>query len=688
MVLELREKLQSLLGDDLTIERELGGGGMARVFLAHERELDRRIVIKVILPDVAGAVSAERFKREIQLAAKLQHPHIVPVINAVSAGDLLYYTMPYVDGESLAMRLSRAGAVPVGEAIHILRDSIRALAYAHRHGVVHRDIKPANILLSEDSALVADFGIAKALSDAGGADRGLTTVGLSVGTPAYMAPEQSVGDAVDQRADIYSLGAVAYEMLSGAHVFAGKTAQQVMAAHVMETPAPLQTKAPLVSAALANLVMRCLEKDPNSRPQSADDLLHELDAAVTPSSGTVSVASARGRSRPVAIAASILLALLLLGGGALAFTPKDKLATAMALMRRKPAQLHTNRVIVAPFTNDTGNPKLASLGSMAADWLAQGLSRAGGLEVVDARTAMVTGDVVDKTPWPFRSRDRGKAIAEETGSGILISGTIYQDGDSLRISAKMTDVLSGKVLLVLTPISGPAAAPTKILDALTKRAVANIVQARDPDRVFALGEYSEIPSVEAYDELLKGIEGYFRGDTSGYAHLEKAIAIDSSYPTPVVFLAFSRLYRGDFAIAKKLLARAETLRNVMAPADRAMTDHLEALMRADGSAALAAAQQFMAVTPGSQESPLLLASVALSISRPHTALAALEHVDPDRGLNLAGPFYWTYEAGAYIALGKFRQALDFSRAGVKRFPDERMANSYEESLAALGKWMS
>jgi len=682
---DLRQTLQSLLGSDVVIERELGGGGMARVFVAHEKGLDRKIVIKVLPPELAGAVSVDRFKREIQLAAKLQHPHIVPVMSAVSAGDILYYTMPFVDGESLGARIARNGAIAPAQAIPILRDAIRALAYAHRHGVVHRDIKPDNILLSEDSALVADFGIAKALSEATGTHRALTTVGISVGTPAYMAPEQSVGDAVDQRADIYSIGAVAYEMLTGEHLFAGKSAQQLMAAHVMETPAPLSTKACSVPAPLASLVMRCLEKDPAKRPQSADDLLRELDAAVTPIGGTISVPSA-SRAKRWKIAATLsTLAVLLVVGGALAFAPRDKLETMKALMRRKPAQLHTNRIIVAPFENETGNPRFASLGSMAADWIAQGLTRAGGFEVVDARTTQVTGDVVDKIPWPFKPRDRGTALAEETGAGILVSGRIYQDGDSLRVSTKMTDVSNSKLLLALTPISGLAATPTKVLEALTKRTVANVVWARDRDRVITMGDYSEVPSLEAYEELSKGVEGYFRGDTAGYAHLAKSIAMDSTYPTPVVFLAFSRLYRGDFAIAKPLLARAAQLRERMAPADKAMLDHLQAFMRADGAGGLTAAEQFMAATPGSQESPLLVASVALSTGYPRKAITVLQQIDPDRGLNLAGSFYWSYEAAASIDLGQYSRALDFTRAGMKRFPAS-MAGIHAEVLAALGKF--
>ncbi|HUK63327.1 MAG TPA: serine/threonine-protein kinase, partial [Dongiaceae bacterium] len=191
---DLRERLQAALGDTYAIERELGGGGMSYVFVALDRHLGRRVVVKVLPPDMAAGVSAERFKREIQLAASLQHPHVVPLHTAGQAGDLFYYTMPLVEGESLRDRLQREHRLPVGVAVRILRDVVDALAYAHRHGVAHRDIKPDNVLVSHEHGVVTDFGVAKALGRESGIVGTLTTAGLAVGTPAYMAPEQAAGD--------------------------------------------------------------------------------------------------------------------------------------------------------------------------------------------------------------------------------------------------------------------------------------------------------------------------------------------------------------------------------------------------------------------------------------------------------------------------------------------------------------
>ena len=291
---DVQDRLQQALGAAYVIERELGGGGMSRVFVAHEAALGRKVVVKVLRPDLAEGLSADRFKREVRLAARLQHPHIVPLLAAGEIdGGVLFYTMPLVEGESLRARLVREGALPVTATVRILCDVAGALSYAHRNGVVHRDVKPENILLSDGSAVVADFGIAKAISASREADGDgnarhsstLTAVGTSLGTPAYMAPEQATGDVVDHRADLYALGVVGYEMLAGWAPFEGRTAQQLLAAHATETPEPITRRRASVPPRLAALIMRMLEKNPADRPESADDLRRALDELPTGDGG-------------------------------------------------------------------------------------------------------------------------------------------------------------------------------------------------------------------------------------------------------------------------------------------------------------------------------------------------------------------------------------------------------------------
>jgi eukaryotic-like serine/threonine-protein kinase len=254
---------------------------MSRVFLAQETALGRKVVIKVLPPELAAGLSVDRFHREIQLAASLQHPHIVPLLSAGQADDLLYYSMPLVEGESLRARLGREGELPVSEAIRILRDVADALSYAHRHGVIHRDIKPDNVLLSDQHALVTDFGVAKALADsqrpegpAGSREPtlGLTETGLALGTPAYMAPEQAAGDPhTDHRADIYALGVLGYEILAGRPPFTGPSPQAVVAAQLTQAPPPLAESRASVPAALAAAIMRCLEERHADRWQRRTD---------------------------------------------------------------------------------------------------------------------------------------------------------------------------------------------------------------------------------------------------------------------------------------------------------------------------------------------------------------------------------------------------------------------------------
>ena len=273
----MREQLQRTLGSAYTLERELGGGGMSRVFVAEETTLERKVVIKVLPPELAAAVNVERFKREIQLAAKLQHPNIVPVLASGATGRLPYYTMPFVEGESLRVRIAREGELPIDDVVKILRDVLSALAYAHERGIVHRDIKPDNVLLTKYNAQVTDFGIAEALTASASAGSLLTSLGVALGTPAYMAPEQVIADpTADHRADLYSVGAMAYEMLTGNQVFGSRTAQATMAAHAIERPEPLDLKRPSVSPVLSGLVMRALEKNPADRPQSAAEMLSVL----------------------------------------------------------------------------------------------------------------------------------------------------------------------------------------------------------------------------------------------------------------------------------------------------------------------------------------------------------------------------------------------------------------------------
>jgi serine/threonine protein kinase len=325
---DLPARLTAALGDRYRLEMRVDGapaligeGGMATVFLAEDPRHDRWVAIKVLKPDVATTIGATRFLREIHIAAQLHHPHILGLIDSGEADGLLYYVMPYVSGESLRERIEREGALPIPEAARLIGEIADALARAHKAGVIHRDIKPENVLIEERHALVSDFGVAKALSEAtDSANQKNSTAGLSIGTPAYMAPEQAAGDpAIDHRADIYALGIVAYEMLTGDVPFDAPTPQGMLAAQVSVEPAKLRTRRLEVPPMLEALVMKCLIKDPAGRFQRADEILVALEAMGTPSlpgfGGVPTTSAPTGMPRPLRLAlilGGLLLAILLL----------------------------------------------------------------------------------------------------------------------------------------------------------------------------------------------------------------------------------------------------------------------------------------------------------------------------------------------------------------------------------------
>ncbi|MCC6242694.1 MAG: protein kinase [Gemmatimonadaceae bacterium] len=307
--MSFQDRLQQSIDADYLIERELGGGGMSRVFLATERALQRRVVIKVLPPELSAGVNVDRFRREIQLAAQLQHPHIVPLLATGDKDGILWFSMPFIEGESLRGALNSKKRLPARDVVRVLHDVVDALAYAHARGIVHRDIKPDNILTSGMHAMVTDFGVAKALSAAIPMAGG-TSTGMAIGTPAYMAPEQLAADpAADHRVDIYAVGLLAYELVTGHSPFSGSSPQATMAAQLTETPKPPHQFANIPEG-LSTLIMRCLEKDSAKRPQSAQALLAELDALPPLSSGASPAKAPSSRRTPLLIGALAVAATL------------------------------------------------------------------------------------------------------------------------------------------------------------------------------------------------------------------------------------------------------------------------------------------------------------------------------------------------------------------------------------------
>ncbi len=469
---DLSLRLQRSLGDAFVLERELGGGGMSRVFLANERSLDRRVVVKVLDLEGAVAASAERFRREVKVIAKLQHPHIVPVLAAGGDDTLLWYVMPYVTGESLRARLVREGALPLADAVRIGREMLDALAFAHEHGIVHRDIKPENILLEGRHAVVADFGVAKALAEAG-VSGGLTTAGLALGTPAYMAPEQAMADpTTNHRADLYACGAVIYEMLVGSPPYSGN-AQAVISAHLTAPVPRVEERRGDVPLALAHLIARLMAKNAAERPQSAHEAMAVLDGVTTPADTPLQVTtpgaySQRSSSAPTPTAAAAgprrrrvrlvaVAAVLVLG----------TLVSWFALRsQRGDVAAGADVIAVAPL-GSSGDSALAQLGRDLVVTVSANLDGVGSLRAVDAMAVILRAS---KLPSPL-PLDDARAMAVVLGAGSVLHGSLVRDAGLVRLDVALFPAKGGDPLARAT-----ARAPIDSIRALTDSLTVQIIR--------------------------------------------------------------------------------------------------------------------------------------------------------------------------------------------------------------------
>jgi len=627
MTADLLAQLQSTLGTAYSVERELGGGGMSRVFVAMDTRLGRRVVVKVLSPDLVASVSADRFEREIRLAARLQHPHIVPLLSAGDVGGIPYYTMPFVEGASLRERLA-TGPLPYLEAQSILRDVARALAYAHRQGIVHRDIKPENVLLAEGVAMVADFGVARALSAAATLAGGemLTQVGMQIGTPAYMAPEQAAGDPdVDFRADLYAFGVMAYELLAGQHPFAGKRSMHALvAAHLTEQPQPLTTHTREATVPVTAIVMQCLGKDPLERPDSASAIVRALEGTSTPH----------------------------------VITP----------VQRAPAM---PAIAVLPFTNMSGDPENEYFSDGITDDIIVALTPVKGLKVA-ARTSS----------FAFKGKQAELATVGSTlGVSTVLQGSVRRAGNRVRVTVQLMHASEGTqlwserydrdlddIFAIQDEISRGIVEQLKVKLGLGAQATAQLVArptddleayqlylrgreaaymrsqatlrraieffrqalARDPNYARAhlglaeaylgLGVYQYIPTIEAAREaeaalvaaeqlqpdlalvhvLWAQLKLYLRADWhEAGPHLDRALAIDPDEPLAHAYTAFLNGMLGNLETAKAATARAVAADplSLFIRAVSVMGFPPNGIPGADSAAALAAHETALAMDP-------------------------------------------------------------------------------------------
>jgi len=696
----LRDRLQASLGAAYTLERELGGGGMSRVWVATETALGRQVVVKVIAPELTEGMSAERFTREVRLAARLQQANVVPVLAAGDAGGIPYYTMPFVRGESLRARI--AGGVPlsVGERVSILRDVGRALAYAHTEGIVHRDIKPENVLLSHGTAMVTDFGIAKALTasrtqDGTGAVT-LTQAGGSIGTPAYMAPEQAVGDAIDHRADLYTWGLLAYELLAGAHPFVRHTTpQSLITAHLTEQPPPFRAS-DQVPPSLAALVMQCLEKDPARRPDSATTVLATLDAVTTPNA-TLEPPAVRAPRRRIAIGAVVAGVLILVAVVAWLFrSGRDTPTTSVAA---------EESLAVLPLANLSGDKADDYFGIGLAEEITRALAKNGVRVIGRVSAATLQAKGLDE-----------RAIARELGVTSLLTGAVQRAGDQLRINMTLVSASDGavrwtekydrplvNVFAVQDEIARTVAAT--LLGSLrrTPNAAAPRAETSDPEAhaLFLQGQVlfnrrgarTLQQAVVLYERASARDPAYARAQaslamtlavlpayiqdsttplvTSAVTAAQRAIAMDSTIPESYAALGYAYSLLGDLGRAEANFRRALALDSTVATTWGWYGLHANRL--GDYRAAHERVRRAQALEPASLIARLWEAQVLL----PERRFAEADSVaSTTMAMDSTFMLAWDWRAMSLLALGRNAQAVALLERQIALLPGSRPEDAH------------
>src|SRR5436853_2293352 len=670
-MIDVLDTLRASLAPHYDVEREIGAGGMARVFLAVEQHPHRRVAIKVLDPEVSTRLLRERFIREVDLSSNLSHPHIVPIFSAGEVDGLFYYVMPYVEGESLRHRLQRERRLPLEAALQIACDAADALAFAHVQGIIHRDIKPENILLSSNHAIVADFGIARAISAAGSLT--LTQAGQPVGSPGYMSPEQAMalGD-LDARTDIYSLGCVLFEMVAGEPPAPSMTERRVHNWTALQTAPAMQRAGPDVARAVKHAISRALAPFPDDRFPTATEFAAALGAPAhrtsVPTRGIL--AGNRGRRAALVLGGAFVL----LGAG------------AVLLLRQRAPYLNDRRVVVAVIENHTGDRSLDNVGHMAADWVTQGLAQTGLVEVVPSVSVM-SSSLVSGEHGPGHLDAAGiKRLARETGAGTVVSGAYYRQADSIRFQVQISAAKDGTVLRALDPVAGPIAQPLAAVEALRQRVMAALATLFDARLSQWATTASQPPNFQAYQEFIAGLDRFVQVDMRGaIAHFERGSAEDTTFRLPLIFAANAHMNLGEFAAADSIGHALERYAGRLAPLDRAYLAWVLATCRGDGAEALRAARAMTHLAPAS-EALYLVAEDAMALNRPREAADALMTLGPDRGFTHG---WWVYAYDLTTALhllGDHRRELKQALEGTRRFPDNpQVLTTQIRALAALGR---
>jgi TolB-like protein len=656
------------------VVRRLGQGGMGVVYLAHDPRLDRHVALKLLPPHLSlDETARRRFEEEARAASALDHPNIITVyeIDEAQSGRL-FIAMAFCDGDTLRSEL-RAEGLAASRAIELATQVADALGAAHARGIVHRDVKPGNIIVTRDGdAKLVDFGVAKIAGSA------LTQTALTPGTVSYMSPEQTRGGVVDARADVWALGVVLYELLSGRRPFTGEHEQAVIYAIRHDEPEPLAHRCPDLPPELCGVVDRCLSKDPAGRPADGAALAAALRSLHTKAAPKLPLPAAadhgRGRSalayrlistraRPAGAAAGIVVVLALVAFGVRANIGQP--------------HLEPRRIAVAPVENRTGTAELDELANMAGDWVMHGLWRTGILEVVPL--AAYADDAAGNDASP-------RSLARHAGARLLLTAALYRDDSVVRLQARIIDTDNGRVIESVDPIDAPLAAPLEAVEELRRRVEAAL-NARLDTALTHLHALDRPPRLEAYRAYLAGRDAHAARDYAGaLRHFGLAMELDSTFLMPSVISAIVLRMTGNAVAADSIVRKLEQQPERLDAFSRAHVNWLRGTLSGDTHVAWAGMVEAARLAPGSTLVNVQAADAALRIGRPREAAKRLYSFDPERGELRGWLLYWQVLAGSHHMQRNHRRELTEARRARTLYPEDPRALMLElQALAALGR---
>jgi tRNA A-37 threonylcarbamoyl transferase component Bud32/TolB-like protein len=669
---ELEDRVRQALEERYGLVRELGRGGMSRVYLAWEKKHQRRVVIKVLLPEFAARHGTDRFQQEVKLVAHLSHPNIISLIDSGVVDGLAYYVMPYLDGETLRARLGTNGSelLPTDQCLSILLDVAGALAHAHSKGVVHRDLKPGNVLLAGPHSYLFDFGVARTRPETQQDDEEapVTQEGAFIGTLRYAAPEQAWGlPNVDHRADLYAWGVMAHELLTG-RLPPNPSDPESPGEPALVTR--FESARPDMPEGIASLIRACLDPSPARRPQSAAELLDTLQSGVAgvAAGGTESSSRSRAAWLGLGMAAIALLAVVGIvtrsgGGGVTAGGPGLALPVA-----------------VAAFENQTGDPSLDVLGRFAGDWITQGLERVEAIEVVPWTVAYRASDA------SADDRDPVASMAERTGAGSVVVGSLYDLGGTLQFRAEVVDVTTGRVVAAPAPLSTSRDSTTQAIQELADRISGSLAIAGNSRLARLPGFTLRPPTFEAYQAFDLGFDRYVNQQYGAATdQFMEAWSRDTTFISSLVYAAYTMVNSGELERADSLVETLEARRPELTELEWTRLGFLRGYLDGDAETALRAAQEGARLAPQSRAG-YNLASMALNMNRPRVALEALQALDPDQGEIQGWAQYWTQLAHAHHLLGDHEAEAGAAQEMQARYPDRRIGLVLEvRARAAAGE---